>query len=939
MQKIRSVQKILPLIVHLFRVEDARSAVKLFVDVINVLDLGVELRYEADVQHSASEYIRLNTKDNHYGGLVVTSGSLEDIPEEHTLIIDNCAKILAVVLEYHANREKLKADNKRMHKAIAMRAAEDCRNQEMSQVGSWSYKLTTGDVEWSSVTYGIFGVEPHSAKITKKLFLSRVHPDDRVFIKKVIRDSLNDRLGKKTEDLSFRIIGADAEVRYVSVFAEQVFDDNNRLIRVFGTVQDVTARKQAEIALQNSNNLLRSIIDTAPMWIAAFDLDGRYLVANKFFEEMSGQPLHEVEGVKIDDVLPASFLERHIGLIERCLADEVVRFNDKLMSDEFPGISHLMSNYAPLKDDQENIFGVVSVLNDVSDLVQVRNELQKTEDELHKRVDDLRLYAEVFQHTAEGIVITDAQERILEVNHATEEILGFSRDELLGKTPRLWKSMKQDKSRYKEMWDSINDTGEWHGELWNMRKNGTVFPARVTINVIRDKDGWPVNYISIFSDITNIKKSQERLDYLAHHDPLTNLPNRLLFNARLEHAIKHAARKNSKLALLFLDLDRFKLVNDGSGHRVGDELLKAVGERLARTVRMDDAVARIGGDEFTMLVEEIEEPADAALVAEKVLKAFNEPFELLGNEYYVGTSIGISIFPDDSDTPDGLIQYADTAMYRAKDSGRNGYAFYSDNLTTVAFERVLLESSINKALERDEFVLNFQPQIDIHTGKIVGMEVLLRWDHPEMGMLGPSNFIPSAEDYGMMTQLSQWVLRKALTQGRLWLDQQVYSQRLSVNVSAADLADNQYEHNIIRLLDETGFPASNLELEVKESAFLDNSGRTAGVLERLKKRGIHVAIDNFGTGYSSLIYLKRLPVDKLKIDRSFIRGISGEESNAAVIKAVIGLASSIGLRVTAEGVETEDQKDFLMDNGYCAGQGFYFAKPMTKDDIERRFNA
>lgn len=835
MQKIRSVQKILPLIVHLFRVEDTRSAVKLFVEVINAFGLGVKFRYETNSQQPEVECIRLNTKDDHYGNLVVTTGSLDDLPYEHAFIIDNCAKILAVVLEYHANREKLKSGNMRLQKIIAMKAAEDCRNQEMSQVGSWSYKHATGEVEWSGVTYGIFGVKPRSCKITKKLFLSRIHPDDRRFIKQFIRGALTDGLGKKTEDLIFRIIGPDARVRYISVFAEQVFDDNSQLIRVFGTVQDVTARKDAEIALQNSNNLLRAIIDTAPMWIAAFDLDGRYLVANKFYEDTCGLPLNEVEGVKIDDVLPASFLARHIGSIERCLAGEVVKFNDRLTQGEFHGVSHIMSNYAPLKDDQENIFGVVSVLNDVSDLVQVRSELQKTEDELHKRADDLRLYAEVFQHTAEGIVITDADKRILEVNQATEDILGFSRDELLGKTPRLWGATKQDRACYNEMWSAINETGEWQGELWNRRKNGTVFPARVTINVIKDEHGAPVNYISIFSDITNLKKSQERLDYLAHHDPLTDLPNRLLFNARLEHAIKHAARKNSKLALLFLDLDRFKLVNDGSGHRVGDELLKAVGERLAGTVRMDDAVARIGGDEFTMLVEGIEEATDAALVADKVLKAFSDPFELLGNEYYIGTSIGISIFPDDSDTPDGLIQHADTAMYRAKDSGRNGYAFYSDNLTTVAFERVLLESSMRKALEQDEFVLNYQPQIDIHSGKIVGLEVLLRWDHPEMGMLGPSNFIQSAEDYGMMTKLSQWVLRKAMLQGKSWIDQRIYSQRLSVNVSALDLADNHYEQNVIRLLDETGFPASSLELEVKESAFLDNSGKAAGVLERLKK--------------------------------------------------------------------------------------------------------
>ncbi len=939
MQSLDAAQKLLLLIVHLFRMENAECAVKSFVDVINVLNLGVELRYEDNAKKPDSEYIKLNTVDDHYGNLIVTEGSLDYLSDDNNFIINNSAKILAVVLEYHANREKLKLDRKRLQKIIALKAAEDCRNQEMSQVGSWSYRVSTGDIEWSSMTYEIFGIKPRSTKITKKLFFSHIHPDDRNLVKQFIRDALKCRQGEKTENLEFRVVNSETKIKYASAFAQQVIDKNGCLTRIFGTLQDVTTRKQAELALQNSHNLLRSIFDAAPMWITAFDLNGNYLAANKYFEEACNIPQDNVVGMEISDVLPASFLERHMDFIQRCMSDEVVKLNDQLMEYEFDGIRHIAGNYAPLKDDQDNIIGVVGALNDVSDLVQARTELQETEAELGKRVDALNLYAEVFEHTAEGIIITDAEECILEVNHATEEILGFTREELLGKTPGIWKSLKQENACYKEMWDSINSNGEWHGELWNRRKDGTEFPARITINIIKDKEGNPVNYISIFSDITNLKKSQERLDYLAHHDPLTELPNRLLFNARLEHALKHASRKNSKLALLFLDLDRFKLINDGCGHKVGDELLKAVGERLAGTVRMDDAVARIGGDEFTMLVEEIEDSTDASLVAEKVLNAFIQPFKILGKEYSIGTSIGISIFPDDADTPDGLIQNADIAMYRAKDAGRNGYAFYSDDMASVAFERVLLEASIKRALEQDEFVLNFQPQIEIQSGKIVGLEVLLRWEHPDMGTLGPTRFIQPAEDSGMIKQLSQWVLHKAMTQGKLWMDQGLYNQHICLNVSAVDLDDSEYEQKIARLLEETGFPASSLELEVKESAFLNSSGRAAGTLERLKNRGVSIAIDNFGMGYSSLSYLKRLPIDKLKIDRSFIREIPGEKSNFDMVNAVISLASSLGLRVTAEGVETESQKEFLMDNGYCAGQGFYFARPMSKDDIERRFDA
>jgi len=939
MQGLDIIQKLLLLIVHLFCMDSAARAVKLFIEVINGMGFGVSFKYEPNSRNTDLDYISLHTKSDYFGNLIVTEGDLDALSDEYRFILKNCAKILAVVLEYHTNQEKLTSGKRRLQKIIAVKAAEECRNQAMTKIGSWSFKVANGSIEWSNVIYQIFGIRPQSTRITKKIFLSCIHIEDRNVVKQFIRGSLRKQAGSKSDSLMFRIVLPGGDIRFVSINAEPVFDETGKLIRLFGTLQDVTESKQVEFALQNSHNLLRSIIDAAPMWIAAFDLNGRYLAANRYFEKTCKLPLARIEGDVVDNVLPESFLERHMEMIQQCLAGDVVKFNDELLQDEFEGIQHIAGNYAPLRDEYENIVGVVGAINDVSDLVQARAELQDTEAELHERLDDLHMYAEVFKHTAEGIVITDADERIVEVNHATEEMLGYTREELLGETPRIWKSGEQDAAWYQNMWNSINEYGEWHGELWNKRKDGEIFPARVTINVINDHAGNPAHYISVFSDITSLKKSQEKLDFLAHHDPLTELPNRLLFNARLEHAVKHALRKNSRLALLFLDLDRFKLINDTYGHKIGDELLKSVGERLAGTVRLGDVVARNGGDEFTMLVEDIDEPADAALVAEKVLNAFNEPFELLGNDYSVSTSIGISIYPDDANTPDGLLQNADAAMYRAKEAGRNGYAYFSDEMTTIAFERVLLESNIKRALDNDEFVLHFQPQIEIQSGKIVGVEVLLRWDHPDMGTLGPRRFIQPAEDSGMIDQLSEWVLHKALSQGKSWIDQDRYDQRICINVSAVELCDDSYEQKIVRLLDETGFPARNLELEVKEATFLDNASQAATTLERLKNRGISIVIDDFGIGYSSLSYLRRLPIDKLKIDRSFIRDIPGNENNLAITKAVISLATSLGLKVIAEGVETKNQRDFLLGDGCNVGQGFYFAKPMPKDELERKFDA
>jgi diguanylate cyclase (GGDEF)-like protein/PAS domain S-box-containing protein len=932
-------QKILLLIVHLSQVDEKEYAIELFTDVINGTGLGITFRYTKDGEKPATEYISIRTKNEHYGYLMAEHGTLSDLSREHLKTIKGGARLLAVILEHHSEAKKKKPNKAKLHKMVASKAVEVAKAQALAHVGSWSIKIPNNAIEWSSETYRIFGVTPESTNLNIRFFLSQTCEEDRAEVAKYLRYVLKAKPGNELDSVSFGIIRPSGEVRYVSVFSEPVFDVSNTLIRVFGTIQDITEQKRAELALLENRNLLRSILDTAPMWIAAFDTNGRYLAANKHFEETCGLPLSQIEKSIIDDVLPRTFLDRHLDLIQKCMSGEIVKFNDKLLPGEFDNVHYIAGNYAPLLDGQENIVGVVGAINDVSDLVETREELQKTEHELHKRLDDLHLYGEVFEHTAEGIIITDADKNVLKVNKATEEMLGFSKDELIGNNPEIWKCQRQGEVHAEKIFKSIDETGEWQGEVWCKCKDETLLPALVAVNAVKDSFGDIVNYISIFSDITNLKESQERLDYLAHHDPLTDLPNRLLFNARLEHAVKHAYRKKAKLALLFLDLDNFKVINDNYGHSVGDELLRAVGNRLANTVRLDDVVARNGGDEFTMLVEGVEEPSDAALVAEKVINAFSDPFEYQGSEYFITTSIGISIYPDDADTADGLLQNADIAMYKAKDVGNNGYAFYTEDMTTVSFERVLMEASLKKALDHDEFVLHFQPQVEINSGKIVGVEVLLRWEHPDMGVLEPCRFISQAEDTGLINQLSEWVLKKALSQGKLWIDQGRYNERICINVSESELNSDCFEQKIMSLLEATGFPPYNLELEVKESAFVNNSEQAISTLEQLKMRGISIAIDNYGLGYSSISKLKLLPVDKLKIDRSFIRDIPGDESNFALTKAVISLASSLGLQVTAEGVETEHQRDFLLGDGYCAGQGFFFHRPMSKEDLERKFDA
>jgi diguanylate cyclase (GGDEF)-like protein/PAS domain S-box-containing protein len=935
-------QKVLSLAVHLSQVEEADYAVELFADVFNGMGLGVTFGYQKGEETPEVEHIQLRTKHEKYGYLMLEHGSLNELSEEQRSVVNSGAKLLSVILEYHSQRKEQKPKLKKIKRskqAVASKAVELAKAQVLAQVGSWSVKFPDRVIEWSAETNRIFGVDRESVKPTLKLFLCRTCPEDREAVKKYFADIMQAKPGSELNAISFGITRPDGEVRYVSVVSEPLFDSANKLIRVFGTIQDITKQKRAELALLENRNLLRSILDASPTWIAAFDIDGQYLAANKNFEETCGLPFGAIENSSIDHVLPESFLERHMDLIQKCIGGEVVKFNDKMLEGEFDDVHYIAGNYAPLLDASGNTVGVVGAINDVSDLVEARTELQKTELELHKRLEDLHLFGEVFEHTTEGIIITDADKQVLKINKASEELLGYDQDELIGSTPIIWECSKLGDLVSELMWESINESGEWQGEVWSRRKDNSLLPALVAVNAVKDANGEIVNYISIFSDITTLKESQERLDYLAHHDPLTDLPNRLLFNARMEHAVKHAYRKHGKLALLFLDLDNFKVINDNHGHAVGDEILRAVGLRLSNTVRIDDAVARNGGDEFTILVEGIEEPGDAALVAEKVNNAFSEPFLCHGEEYTISASIGISIYPEDADTPDELIQNADIAMYRAKDSGKNSYEFYTEDMTSVAFERVLMESSIKKALENDEFVLHFQPQVEISSGKIVGIEVLLRWEHPDMGTLEPRRFISQAEDTGLIAQLSEWVLKHSLTQGKVWIDQGRFTERICVNISESELNSDCFENKILDLLDKTGFPPSNLELEVKESAFVNNSKQVLSSLENLKRRGVSIAIDNYGSGNSSLSRLKLLPVDKLKIDRSFIRDIQQDGNNMALAKAVISLASSLGLKVIAEGVETEYQRDFLLGDGCCDGQGFYFHRPMPKDELERKLDS
>ena len=558
----------------------------------------------------------------------------------------------------------------------------------------------------------------------------------------------------------------------------------------------------------------------------------------------------------------------------------------------------------------------------------------------HKLIEGkLRLAASVFENSRDGIFITDRKSTILDANQALSEIVGYERAEIVGKTPKLWRSARHDETFYRAMWQSLEESGYWRGEILNRRKNGQLFPAGLTISTVPDETGQDGHYVAVISDISELKHYQSRLEHLAQHDPLTNLPNRLLFSDRLSHAITRAQREEQTLAVLFLDLDRFKHINDSLGHPLGDRMLQEVAQRLLHTVREEDTVARMGGDEFTILMEGMEHTYSAGALADRLIQQVSEPYAIDGLELSLSASIGISLFPRDAITCEMLIRNADAAMYLAKETGRSSYQFYTPELTEAAYERITLESELREALRRGQLELHYQPQLDIESGTLVGAEALLRWRHPQFEQVSPARFIPVAEDSGLILSIGAWVLAQACAQAKAWIDQGLPLQRIAVNVAGPQLERKGLLNVVGRILAETGLEPDKLELEVTETFVMSRPEHALDTLAALRKLGVGIAIDDFGTGYSSLSHLKRLPIDKLKIDRSFITDLPDDTDAAAITRAVIAMGQSLGLKVLAEGVETEAQRDFVLREGCMVAQGYLFGRPVPADEFIRNITA
>jgi diguanylate cyclase (GGDEF)-like protein/PAS domain S-box-containing protein len=552
----------------------------------------------------------------------------------------------------------------------------------------------------------------------------------------------------------------------------------------------------------------------------------------------------------------------------------------------------------------------------------------------------LRIAATAFE-SQEAIVVTDADAVILRVNPAFTAITGYSAEEAIGKTPRILKSGRHDQAFYQSMWESLLRTGSWQGEIWDRRKNGELYVEWLTITAVKAEDGQVTHYVGIQNDITQRKAAEDEIKYLAFYDPLTRLPNRRLLHDRLQQALASSTRSGRHGALLFIDLDNFKTLNDAQGHDRGDLLLQQVAHRLTACIREGDSVARLGGDEFVVILEDLSNTAaDAAThaetVGEKIIAMLNRPYDLAGLEHHSTPSMGVTLFSNQRETIDELLKRADLAMYQAKSAGRNTLRFFDPEMQAVVNARAALELNLREGLRNAQFLLYYQAQLD--RGRVTGAEVLLRWQHPERGFVSPADFIPLAEDTGLILPLGQWVLTTACQQLCAWAADPLFAAlSLSVNVSSRQFRQPGFVELVLTTLAATGADPHKLKLELTESLLLDNVEGTIAKMSQLKAHGVGFSLDDFGTGYSSLAYLKRLPLDQLKIDQSFVRDVLTDPNDAAIAKTIIALAHSLGLGVMAEGVEVEAQRDFLADSGCHTYQGYFFSRPLPLEGFETFF--
>lgn len=787
----------------------------------------------------------------------------------------------------------------------------------LSGLGSWEIDLKSHKTIWSKNLYNLYKIS-QDTPLSLETFLNLILPEYVEEAKRIVE------LSTKSRDIfSFqaRAKRGDGEIIDILINAKTIFNEDGEALKLLGSTQDITAI----VALEQESKELSELVEQSSNEIYIVDFETlKYMYVNKGAIKSLQYSKEELLSMDIRDINPYLKNDEIKRLKE--LLDRNGNILNKTIHKRKDGSLYYVQSYIHLLT-YKNKKCYVIFDTDISQVIELESKYK------HQ--------ANILENIHDSVITTDNCGNILSWNNGSKRLFGYDAFEAIGKNIKMIYSDENTFS-LSRCFQNINNDSNLNTELILIHKDQSSIICDVSLSASKDEIGQVVGYVGYIQDISKQKETQrmleiqtEKLRHQAHHDMLTNLPNRVLFRDRLDQTIASAKRNDKKFALLFIDLDQFKNINDSLGHHVGDEVLIEASKRLSTVIREEDTLSRLGGDEFTIILKDIHKSQNAVIVAQKIIDILKEPIIIKDLELYISSSIGISIYPNDTKEGDNLIKYADAAMYKAKDEGRNNYQFYSSEMTEYAFERVIMEQSLRVAIKEESFVVHYQPQIDSKSDKVVGMEALVRWEHNDVGMISPDKFIPLAEETGMIIQIDLIVLRNAMKQFKEWIDQGLNPGKLSLNLSAKQIENKNFIEILSDTMKKLQFDPSWLTLEITEGQIMKNPEDSIKRLKDINNLGVEIAIDDFGTGYSSLAYLKRLPVNKLKIDKAFIEGLPNDEEDIAISKAIIALAQILNLKLVAEGVETKEQQEFLLANGCDVIQGYYYSKPLNSTNMNK----
>ncbi|MEO0436294.1 MAG: EAL domain-containing protein [Pseudomonadota bacterium] len=773
-------------------------------------------------------------------------------------------------------------------------------------IARWMYHPASGELELSESGRQLLDVQVDDVSITLELINAFRVPDGSEPLHSALQEL---ERSPGTRVVEFRVDLPDRGIRWLRAIGCSSQSEKSSELQISGILMDVTVQRRAEQlheAFFNQPNGMHMIAS----------LDGVIELVNDEWADCLGIPKDELVGQSLlaflheDDQelakAKAQGLKQGIGSFH---LENRLRHRD--------GSYRLLSWSFTVSQDEHFMYAVA---RDITEERDSQNRLTEA--------------AAVFDHSGEGICVIDLESNVLDVNEAFSRITGYPRDEALKMNTKSLRSGRHDEAFYEALEEAVTRKGFWRGEIWNRNKGGEVHPHLLTLTQI---DSEPPRRVAILTDIRQLKATEARLQQLAHFDPLTGLANRYLINEKLEQSLRRAKRSGRGVAVVFVDVDAFKNVNDSLGHLAGDRLLQEVAKRLAQTLRAADSIGRIGGDEFLLVLEDVGSSRDVSTIAEKLNASLRLPMSIADQDFSVSGSLGISMYPEDGLSAQELMRNADAAMYDAKEHGRDTYRFYSEQLTKDAYRQVLLDSALREAQARQELALVFQPQFDVEKNRLIGVEALLRWHHPQLGSVSPAQFIPHAERTGLIRSIGQWVLENSCRQGAHWQAKRHEFGTIAVNVSASQFHDESFVEQVKLVLAETGLAPTKLELEITEGVLAQDTHGLIEKMQILRSLGVRFSVDDFGTGYSSLSFLKKMPIDRLKLDRSFVEDVATDESNKIIASAVIALGDAMGLEVVAEGVETKAQESVIMTMGCQKMQGFLYGKPMSGEEVEEHF--